>query len=83
MKGVVQVGTIDPTTGNSSCRSDGAYLVVSSDCDIYNIGMTANTQINNLFYSNCLGKAVCTIDLSSVSWPSNCDTSVTAFVKAE
>lgn len=79
----MQVGTIDVGNPNSSCKKNGALLEVNPDCNITTVGEVAKRSLEELFLSSCAGQRSCTIDLNAITWPSNCDTTVTAFVKAE
>jgi hypothetical protein len=82
---VIEVGTIDTGNSASSCVSDGAYLVTNSSCSIIGRTISASVQaeIKTLFDQNCTQQTICTLNLSSVSWPVNCDITATAFIKAE
>lgn len=79
---VDEVGTEDTTSSYSNCQSDGIYLEVSDTCDYSTIGSTAQGEITALFDASCAGNRICTIDLSSVSWPGTCSTSTTAYIRA-
>ena len=73
LKGVIEVGTTDSGNPNSSCKNDGAYLETNSSCSIKagTIGQTVQAEIQVLFDQSCTQQSICTLDMSTVSWPTN------------